>query len=107
MTYYTLVSIDYADENPQWAIEFGDYDRDCVENELHDIRDHPAREPSQRFKIIRTASDDQLTINAAVAALNGYNPNLIETPVCRHCDRPAHPGYGNCLSCCEEVGGDY
>lgn len=26
---------------------------------------------------------------------------------CRHCDNPPAPGYGNCLTCAEEVGGDY
>lgn len=97
--YFILVSIDYTDETPTWAIEFGAYDRDCVRDELDDMRNHPAHEPSQRFKIIRTASDDQATINAAVAALN-------PAPTCCGCDRPpvgtGRQGLPVCAACGEE-----
>jgi hypothetical protein len=45
---------------------------------------------------------------ASIATFNsGYDAAARNSPTCRHCDRPAAPGYGNCLTCCEEVGGDY
>lgn len=61
-TYYTLVS--RTETDPRFAIEFGDYLRATVAEEM---RDDERRE----FKIIRTSADDQASINAAVANLNG------------------------------------
>lgn len=78
--YFTLVSTVRNDH--QWAIEFGDYSRFTVAEEMRDLRysDQFADE-RREFKIIRTPSDDQATIDAAVAALNGHNSDLVETPI--------------------------
>jgi hypothetical protein len=105
MAYFTLVSRDpIAELNGlpnQWVIEFGDYERETVEYERDDYRDRGYR--TADLKIIRTADARQTTINAAVAQLNArYTPRQ-----CRHCYNPPMPGYGNCLSCAEEVGGDF
>jgi hypothetical protein len=55
-------------EGPQWAIQFGDYDRDNVEYERDEyLRDHPAKS----LKIV-TTGDKQADINAAVAKLNDW-----------------------------------
>ena len=63
--YFTLVSFDRTDDSPAWAVEFGDYDRQCVVDERDDLNDG---DPTRRFKII-TSADDQASINEAVAAL--------------------------------------
>lgn len=65
-TYYTLLVRD--DKTSPWAIHFGDYDRECVNDERDGIVD------SDEYKKSNTrifgSADDQPAINAAVAALN-------------------------------------
>lgn len=69
--YYTLVEKDY---DSQWTIQFGDYDRETVEQERDDIwesmieRFHGSK--ARTFKIVSSA-DDQHSIDSAVAVLNG------------------------------------
>jgi len=74
--YFTLVQ--YYETLDKWMIEFGDYDRTCVIFELEDYKDHGVK--SKNLKIIQT-SDKGKDINAAVDALNGYNPDLVERKV--------------------------
>lgn len=52
-----------------WGIEFGDFDRETVEAELQDYRDHFIRKAD--LKIIRTADYATATIQPIVDALNG------------------------------------
>jgi hypothetical protein len=65
--YFTLLERD--DAKSPWAIQFGDYDQKNVQFELEDRRDHGAK--AKNLRIVRTASDDQRSIDAVVAALNG------------------------------------
>lgn len=74
MTYYTLL----MRETPTaWAIQFGDACQETVRDELDDMlhsnvgakRDDGSIVRVADFKIIKT-SDNQASINAAVAALN-------------------------------------
>lgn len=65
-TYYTLLVRDHA--NDPWAIDFGDYDRECVQDERDGLVDSEEYTKGNT-KIIKSA-DDQASINAAVAALN-------------------------------------
>ncbi len=62
--YFTLAT---NEDGAGWAIQFGDYDRDCVEQEIEDSFEGI---PSRYIKIVRTPTDDQATINAAIAKLN-------------------------------------
>lgn len=65
-TYYTLLSRETPHAN--WVIEFGDYDRNCVREERDDMC--AGHYCDYAFKIITTL-DDQASIDAAVAELNG------------------------------------
>lgn len=65
-TYYTLLS--RGPDDTRWAIEFGDYDRATVRDELNDLKDGDYCD--HRF-IIMPTPDDQASIDAAVAQLNG------------------------------------
>lgn len=65
-TYYTLLS--RGPDDTRWAIEFGDYDRSVVRDEKDDMKDGDYCDHA--FKIITTL-DDQASIDAAVAELNG------------------------------------
>ena len=65
-TYYTLIVRD--DKNSPWGIYFGDYDRQCVKDEQNDFID--ATDCAQGNTKIIKSSDDQPSINTAVAALN-------------------------------------
>ena len=58
--YYTMLARDF--QTDPWRIEFGDYDRDVVEQEAEDT--------DFETKIIRTDSDYQGEIDAAVTKLN-------------------------------------
>jgi hypothetical protein len=62
--YFTLL---HREDDGVWAIEFGDYSRAVVQDELEDFLDHDIRRKDLR--IIQT-QDDQASINVAVAALN-------------------------------------
>lgn len=64
-TYYTLLSRE--NKQSRWAIEFGDYSRAVVRQERDDMKDGAYCDYA--FKIIET-SDAQVSIDAAVAALN-------------------------------------
>jgi hypothetical protein len=61
--YYSLLAL----EAGRWVIEFGDYDRQVVRDELADYVDRGYR--AKNLKIISTA-DDQASIVAKVAQLN-------------------------------------
>lgn len=63
--YFVLVLHD-AEFN-RWGVEFGDYDRECVQSELDDYRDKGV---AKRFLRILTTLDRQADIDAAVAKLN-------------------------------------
>lgn len=67
--YYSLVVNDAAKgEAPNWGVQFGDYSRDCVEEEREEyLRDYPAR----CIKIICTGAG-QADIDAAVSKLNDW-----------------------------------
>ena len=65
--YFTLVVYDI--EHKQWFNEFGDYDKECVADEMdeyihgyHDIK-------PKHVKILKTL-DDQKSIDAAINKLN-------------------------------------
>jgi hypothetical protein len=64
--YFTLVS--RGPDDTRWAIEFGDYDRACVRQERDDMKD--GHYCDHVFRILETA-DDQASIDAEVAKLNG------------------------------------
>lgn len=65
--YYTLAVWPKAD-GQQWSPQFGDYDREYVEQELDDTRKDWPR--GTKFKIVRTATDTQAAINTAIDELN-------------------------------------
>ena len=62
--YYTLVIRD-AQDPLWWTPEFGDYDKSVVEDE----RVAMMANPFVKTRIVRT-TDDQASIDAAIAALN-------------------------------------
>lgn len=68
--YFSLIERD--DVDGRWSIQFGDYDREVVAQELIDVAYSQGR-PRRAFKIIKTA-DDQASIFAAVADLNRAAP---------------------------------
>lgn len=71
--YYIIV-----DRNPaggsKWAVQFGDYDKECVEAELQDMTysEQFQRPRGQRyeFKMLCVMGDDTASIDARVAELN-------------------------------------
>jgi hypothetical protein len=67
--YFTLVELGNCGK---WFIEFGDYDRETVAQEMRDRKD-AARYINRGtcpMKIVRTANARQASINAAVDKLN-------------------------------------
>lgn len=64
--YYSLLRRDGHDA--PWGIEFGDYERKTVSDEMDEYRENG--ETLANLRIIKTA-DDQASINAKVAELNG------------------------------------
>lgn len=71
MTYYTLAihtrGLYETPDSDAWEITFGAYDRDDVQYEA----DAGYPDIPKRFKkIVRTSSDSQDAINAAIAQLN-------------------------------------
>lgn len=69
--YYVLLVRDCSDGgNGDWTIEFGDYDRDCVADELDDCVEGYRSIPRRWCKIVRVPSDTQEAIDKAVMALN-------------------------------------
>lgn len=63
--YYTLVARDSKAD--KWAPQFGDYDREVVEQEMEDQKDS---ETFAFFKVISSGAS-QAEIDAAVSKLNG------------------------------------
>jgi translation initiation factor IF-2 len=63
--YYSLIS---REDDNRWYIQFGDYERNVVKDELNDYVDS-MRYKKKDLKIIVSA-DDQDSINAAVSSLN-------------------------------------
>lgn len=63
--YYTLA---VRQGGPRWSPEFGDYDRELVEAEREDYRDHDVKARDLR---ILTTTPGQKAIVAAIAKLNG------------------------------------
>lgn len=64
--YFLLVA--RADKLSPWGIEFGDYDRETVDAEREDYRDHDWA--AGNLRVLRVADDGQHTCNDAVAGLN-------------------------------------
>jgi hypothetical protein len=64
--YFTLIR---READGKWAIEFGDYSRRTVQDELEDTVGGWEGIRRKDLRIIQT-SDDQASINAAVTALN-------------------------------------
>lgn len=67
-TYFTLCE---RGDDGVWRAEFGDYDRETVEAERADYRDHGKR--AKTLKIVRSG-DTQAEIEAAVKELNAAEP---------------------------------
>lgn len=65
--YYSLLVRD--DKDSPWGVHFGDYDRECVEDEQRDIVD--SDEYAKGNTRIVCTGDTQAEINARVMALNG------------------------------------
>lgn len=65
-TYYTLIVRD--DKNSPWGIHFGDYDRECVQDERNDICD--SGEYTKSNTRVFGSADDQTSINEMLAAFN-------------------------------------
>ena len=65
--YFTLVS--WSDRQQGWCIEFGDYDKECVQAELEDMRASDEGLPTFKYRIVRTVTDKQDDIVRAVAEL--------------------------------------
>lgn len=61
--YYVLV----AKEEGQWAIQFGDFDREVVEQEKLDYIDSYGG----KCKVIKARECSQSVVDAAVRSLNG------------------------------------
>lgn len=65
--YYVLA----VNEEGQWIMGFGDYDRRTVRDEMQDYRDQGIRRKDMR---VLTTADDQDSVQAAVDALNNPAP---------------------------------
>lgn len=68
-TYYTLA----VWHDSVWAIEFGDYDRECVQAELEGYADHPSGDYKRKQLKIVTSGDQQWQINDAIRNLKPLN----------------------------------
>lgn len=68
-TYYTLCIVDHRGV---YMPEFGDYDRETVEQEMRDAKDSGE---TNAMRII-VSGDTQSEINAAVADLNARRENV-------------------------------
>ena len=66
--YFTLVVYDI--EHKQWFNEFGDYDKECVADEMDDYIHGYLDIKPKHVKILKT-SDNQKEIDAAITKLNG------------------------------------
>ena len=71
MSYYTLISRD-SDDMP-WGVEFGDFEREIVEDEQRDMNESAENQDFEiQTRIIRTATADQADIDAQLANLNRH-----------------------------------
>lgn len=63
----------------RWAVEFGDYDREVVEEERDYLKDEASYDDEYKIqcKIVRTSAD-QASIDAAIKALN--HPSYADNP---------------------------
>ena len=68
MTYYTLAV--YSIDHSKWFVEFGDYDRSLVNEEMEYLNEGYQAILKKNMKIIKT-SDDQSEINRAIDIANG------------------------------------
>jgi hypothetical protein len=66
--YFSLLA---KEPDGQWSPQFGDYDREVVEEEQRDYKDHVGTTwpKGTKFSIIGT-KDDQASIDACIAKLN-------------------------------------
>jgi hypothetical protein len=68
--YFTLIA---KEPDAKWSPQFGDYDREVVNEEMRDYKEHVGDgcqwSPGTKFSIIGTA-DDQASIEACIAKLN-------------------------------------
>lgn len=71
--YFTLVFNEGTHLAAPWGICFGDYNRAVVRTEMEDEMER-LEAPRTAFKIIRTETDNQAEIDAAVEALNDKAP---------------------------------
>lgn len=67
--YFVLLKKTVIENNNVWEIEFGDYDKQAVQEEFEDQRDHGV--PKKNLKII-TCGDKQEEIDMAISKENGY-----------------------------------
>lgn len=65
MSYYTIITREQPTD--PWAPQFGDHDREVVDQEMIDTYRYL---PKAQRKIIRTKTAHQSVINAAIAQLN-------------------------------------
>jgi len=66
MAYYTLL-IREASFDP-WEIAFGDYEKECVQGELEDYRDHDYK--AKNLRIVKTRTARQSEIDTILRKLN-------------------------------------
>lgn len=70
--YYSVVS-KTPDEGSKWEMQFGDYDKETVQEEMQDMKDHVGDgctwEKGTKFKIIQTGSRKN-DIEEALAKIN-------------------------------------
>ena len=66
MAYYTLLIRENKTE--AWEIAFGDFDKETVQGELEDYRDHDYQK--QNLKIVQTRTARQSEIDTIVRKLN-------------------------------------
>jgi hypothetical protein len=66
MAYFTLLTRE--DQNDRWVIQFGDYNKECVEQEYLDT--YADTTPKGCHKFLRTKTARQSEIDKAIAELN-------------------------------------
>jgi hypothetical protein len=70
--YYIAVAQEYG----TWILEFGDYDRDVVKQEIADLKYADKYDGVKRkYKLIKCSDADQVTIDAAIAFQNFSSNN--------------------------------
>ena len=74
MAYYTLLT--RLTKFEPWEIAFGDYDKECVQSELDDYRDHWYEK--QNLRIVKTKTARQSEIDEIVRKLNHMTDRNIQ-----------------------------